>query len=201
MGPRWFITIGDLALLAAHFDTADVNNPAASSASPTAKTGEISEYGLSVTPVGLLKHGVVDACKIYGKEYVKGQMWAGLTDTISKHSGQQVLNELANEPKLHGRANPICKNEASTLRQWADEYGVCSRGPEAHPKRPFGKHLHIHIGYVDHMSLPRLDGRGAGRDYCKEWLSMQVVTESYPISTHFRLHRRRQWLCPPRHRA
>ena len=66
---------------------------------------------------------------------------------------QKALHDLAKEAKLRGRTNPIDADDAATLRQWADEYGVPSRGPEVHPNRPVGKNPHIHIGNVDHIPV------------------------------------------------
>jgi len=66
---------------------------------------------------------------------------------------QKALHDLAKEAKLRGRTNPIDADDAATLRQWADEYGVPSRRPEVHPNRPVGKKPHIHIGNVKHIPV------------------------------------------------
>jgi RHS repeat-associated protein len=62
---------------------------------------------------------------------------------------QDALIKLAKEAKRRG----VTPEEAQALRQWADEVGLPSRGPEAHPGRPYGQYPHIHIGPVDHIPV------------------------------------------------
>ena len=63
---------------------------------------------------------------------------------------QQALVELAKEAKRGG----VTPEQARTLIQWANEYGVKpARGPEAHPGRQFGSRPHIHVGPVNHIPV------------------------------------------------
>ena len=62
---------------------------------------------------------------------------------------QAALVDLAKQAQRKG----VSAEEAQTLRQWADEVGLPSRGPEAHPGRPFGQYPHIHIGPVNHIPV------------------------------------------------
>ena len=58
---------------------------------------------------------------------------------------QSALIDLAKQAQ---RKKGISKKEADTLLDWADEYGLPHRGPEAHPNRQYGKNLHIHIDRI-----------------------------------------------------
>lgn len=60
----------------------------------------------------------------------------------------EALIDLAKQCKRKG----VTPEEADTLRKWADEYGVPSRGPEQHSKRNY-KDPHIHVGPVDHITV------------------------------------------------
>jgi RHS repeat-associated protein len=51
------------------------------------------------------------------------------------------------------RKGGVTLDEAKTLRQWADELNVPSRGPEQHPGRPFGQYPHMHVGPVNHLPV------------------------------------------------
>jgi RHS repeat-associated protein len=62
---------------------------------------------------------------------------------------QDALIQLAKDAKRKG----VSPTDAQTLRQWAKEVGLPSRGPEAHPGRPYGQFPHIHIGPVDHIPV------------------------------------------------
>lgn len=61
---------------------------------------------------------------------------------------QDALIQLAKNAKRQGG---LTAGEGSILREWADEYGLSSRGPEAHPGRGFGSSPHYHIGPVNHI--------------------------------------------------
>jgi RHS repeat-associated protein len=62
---------------------------------------------------------------------------------------QRALVDLAKGAERTG----VSEAEADTLLEWADEYGLPSRGPEVHPGRPFGQFPHIHIGPVNHIPV------------------------------------------------
>ncbi len=62
---------------------------------------------------------------------------------------QQVVIDFAKEAQRKG----ITSEDAQTLLKWADEYGIDSRGPEIHSRRPYGKNPHIHIGPIDHIFI------------------------------------------------
>jgi hypothetical protein len=47
----------------------------------------------------------------------------------------------------------VTVDEATTLKDWAKEYNLPFRGPEAHPGRGFGSKPHIHVGPVDHLQI------------------------------------------------
>ena len=59
--------------------------------------------------------------------------------------------KLAKEAERKSKISPICETDAKQLQDWADEYGVPSRGPEVHPNRPHGKEPHIHINEGGHI--------------------------------------------------
>jgi RHS repeat-associated protein len=63
------------------------------------------------------------------------------------NADQSALIDLAKEAQRKG----VSQKEANILRQWANELGVTSRGPEVHPNRPYGQNPHIHIGPIDHI--------------------------------------------------
>jgi GNAT superfamily N-acetyltransferase len=62
---------------------------------------------------------------------------------------ERALIDLAKAAKRTG----IGRQEAQTLLNWAKEYGLPFRGPEAHPGRGFGSNPHIHIGPVNHIPV------------------------------------------------
>ena len=62
---------------------------------------------------------------------------------------QRALIQLARHAKRHD----VTLREAATLRAWAREVGLRSRGPEAHPGRPYGRYPHIHIGPIHHIRI------------------------------------------------
>jgi hypothetical protein len=62
---------------------------------------------------------------------------------------QSALVDLAKGAKRTG----VTPQDAQTLRDWAREYKMPSRGPECHPGRPFGQYPHIHVGPVDHIPV------------------------------------------------
>lgn len=64
---------------------------------------------------------------------------------------QQALIQLAR----HARRKGVTLREAVTLRAWAREVGLKSRGPEAHPGRRHGRYPHIHIGPINHIFIRR----------------------------------------------
>jgi len=64
---------------------------------------------------------------------------------------QEALVDLAKEAKNKGG---VSEEEAKTLVDWGKEVGFPgSRGPEAHPDRPFGQNPHIHVGPVNHIPV------------------------------------------------
>jgi hypothetical protein len=75
----------------------------------------------------------------------------GITAMAKPFSGDQAaLVDLAKQAQ---RTGGVTAQEAQTLRQWAQEYGLPFRGPEVHPNRPFGQFPHIHVGPVNHLSV------------------------------------------------
>jgi len=62
---------------------------------------------------------------------------------------QDALIQLAKDAKQVGG---VTVDEAQTLLNWADEYGLPGRGPEIHPDRLFDI-WHIHIGPVNHIPV------------------------------------------------
>ena len=62
---------------------------------------------------------------------------------------QAALIALAREARRGG----VTASEAKILRGWAREYRLPFRGPELHPRRPYGRQLHIHVGPVDHIPV------------------------------------------------
>ncbi len=65
---------------------------------------------------------------------------------------QDAVIQLAKDAK---RAGGLTQGDAETLREWAKEYGLPSRGPEIHPNRPgwAGENPHVHIGPVNHIPI------------------------------------------------
>jgi hypothetical protein len=61
---------------------------------------------------------------------------------------QDALIQLAKDAQRRGG---LTSEEGALLRQWADEYGLPSRGPEAHSGSGFGSNPHYHIGPVNHI--------------------------------------------------
>lgn len=64
---------------------------------------------------------------------------------------QQAAVDLAKEAKRKSKTKNISQDDAQTILDWANEYGLPNRGPESHPNRPHGKNKHIHVGPVDHI--------------------------------------------------
>ncbi len=62
---------------------------------------------------------------------------------------QDALIKIAKEAKRNG----LSPEDAEVLREWAEEYDVPFRGPEAHPGRGFGSQPHIHVGPVNHIPV------------------------------------------------
>ena len=63
---------------------------------------------------------------------------------------QDTFIQIAKEDKNKGGVD---SEDAKTLLDWANEYGVSVRGPEIHPNRSFGQNEHIHIGPVNHIAV------------------------------------------------
>lgn len=63
---------------------------------------------------------------------------------------QDAVIQLAKDAKKRGG---VTTDEANTLKDWAEEYNLPSRGPEAHPGRGFGSNPHIHVGPVNHLPI------------------------------------------------
>jgi RHS repeat-associated protein len=65
---------------------------------------------------------------------------------------QDAVIQLAKDAK---RSGGLTQGDAGTLREWANEYGLPSRGPEIHPNRPgwAGENLHMHIGPINHIPV------------------------------------------------
>lgn len=61
---------------------------------------------------------------------------------------QAALVALAKRAKVTGGLN---SREAAIMKEWADEYELLFRGPEAHPGRGFGSFPHLHIGPINHI--------------------------------------------------
>jgi RHS repeat-associated protein len=62
---------------------------------------------------------------------------------------QDALIKIAKEAKRNG----LSPEDAEVLREWAEEYDVPFRGPEAHPGRPIGSQPHIHVGSQNHIPV------------------------------------------------
>ncbi len=63
---------------------------------------------------------------------------------------QDAVIQLAKGAKKRGG---VTVDEATTLKDWAKEYSLPFRGPEAHPGRGFGSKPHIHVGPVNHLQI------------------------------------------------
>lgn len=59
---------------------------------------------------------------------------------------QQALVDLAQQARRSG----LMPEDAGTMQEWSDEYGLNFRGPEIHPNRNFDI-FHVHIGPVSHI--------------------------------------------------
>jgi hypothetical protein len=99
-------------------------------------------YAWSAT--GLQWWGGLVACGIFGCSAGEAAV-AVLPFTPN----QAALVALAKGAK---KAGGVTMEEARILREWADEVGLPSRGPEMHPDRNF-KDLHIHVGPVNHVPV------------------------------------------------
>lgn len=75
---------------------------------------------------------------------------ASSSGTLRFTPDQSALIDLAKGASARGG---VTRDEAMILREWATEYGVRFRGPEAHVGRPFGQYLHIHVGPVNHIPV------------------------------------------------
>jgi len=64
---------------------------------------------------------------------------------------QQAVIDLTREQTR--RKGGLTAEEAETIQGWATEYDLGTRGPEAHPDRPFGQYLHIHVGPLNHVPI------------------------------------------------
>jgi len=62
---------------------------------------------------------------------------------------QSALIEMAKSDKKAG----VTPADAQAYRDLGKESGVPVRGPETHPKRPYGREPHIHVGPVDHIPV------------------------------------------------
>jgi small nuclear ribonucleoprotein (snRNP)-like protein len=62
---------------------------------------------------------------------------------------QQALVDLAKQAQQKGG---LSASDAAILTQWAKEYGIPVRGPEAHLGR-FNPFQHIHIGPINHIPV------------------------------------------------
>jgi hypothetical protein len=98
----------------------------------------------SQTDTGITKQQQQDLDQLLNK--VEG---GGQVDSDKRFSpDQQALIDLAKQAKKLG----ISPENAETMKDWAKEHGVDSRGPETHP----GRNLdfpHIHIGPIDHIPV------------------------------------------------
>lgn len=65
------------------------------------------------------------------------------------NSNQSALVDLAKT----GQRTGLTPDQSRILNQWANEYNIPFRGPEAHPGRPQGQFPHIHIGPIDHIRI------------------------------------------------
>jgi hypothetical protein len=65
---------------------------------------------------------------------------------------QQAVVELATEAK---RTGGVTSENANTLIDWANEYGMVNHGPEIHLNRPgpVSSVSHIHIGPINHIPI------------------------------------------------
>ena len=62
---------------------------------------------------------------------------------------QDALIKIAKGAKKTG----VSPEEAEILREWAEEYDIPFRGPEAHPGEGFGSRRHIHCGSQNHIPV------------------------------------------------
>jgi hypothetical protein len=103
------------------------------------------QHVYQVSSLGVLVHNSYGSAKEEGQNSTKESPNRQTPD-------QQALTELAKEAQKISRNKPISQSEAQTLKDWANEVGSTSRGPESHPNRPMND-LHIHIGGVDHIKV------------------------------------------------
>ncbi len=68
---------------------------------------------------------------------------------VGFNGDQDALIKIAREAKRNG----LSPEDAEALREWAEEYDLPFRGPEAHPGRGFGSLPHIHVGPVNHIPV------------------------------------------------
>jgi RHS repeat-associated protein len=62
---------------------------------------------------------------------------------------QDALIKIAKRVKRTG----VSTEEAEILQEWAEEFEVPFRGPEAHPGRGFGSLPHIRVGPINHIPV------------------------------------------------
>ena len=62
---------------------------------------------------------------------------------------QDALIKIAKRAKRTG----VSSEEAEILQEWAEEFEVPFRGPEAHPGRGFGSLPHIRVGPINHIPV------------------------------------------------
>jgi RHS repeat-associated protein len=67
---------------------------------------------------------------------------------IGFDANQDALIQIA---KMAKNLGGVTREEAAIFREWAREYGVFFRGPEAHAGRGFGRFLHILVGPINHI--------------------------------------------------
>ncbi|QOY91372.1 RHS repeat-associated core domain-containing protein [Paludibaculum fermentans] len=79
---------------------------------------------------------------------IGGQLAGGTRIAKRFVSHESALIDLAKQFKRRG----LNSQEVDIMRDWAKEYGVYFRGPEAHPNRNFTI-PHVHIGPIDHIPV------------------------------------------------
>jgi hypothetical protein len=89
------------------------------------------------------------------------RMWSGLALVLPFVGGavlrrmftadQDALIKLAREAKQ--KKGGVTPEQAEILKEWGEETGLPTRGPETHPDRPHGKDPHIHVGPENHIPV------------------------------------------------